>query len=244
METPSAHRMFKGLGDARKFFYVFENVIAKGESDVERADKIVEYLAGPAFDYYFDHFTMDNGPTEDASSYKKVKEVMLDKFSTKKTEAEVMKEAVTLVYDGGDVSSFIARADKLYTRAKFDERSKLGLIREALKTDQVMLQYVLFRGTKDYLTTKDACLEYAENKKILASDVPIQQGVHRPEGEGDAASKKVDELSKKLQELTLMIQKQQRPLNRPMGSRREFRCFKCGEAGHTANRCTTREKMR
>lgn len=43
-------------------------------------------------------------------------EVMLDKFLTKKTEAEVMKEAVTLLYDGGDITSFIAKADKFYSR--------------------------------------------------------------------------------------------------------------------------------
>lgn len=88
---------------------------------------------------------------------KKVKEVMLEKFSSKKTEAEIMREAVTLSYDGSDIKSFIAKADKLYTKAKFDEESKLGLIREALKTDPVMLQFVLFQGVKDYQATKDAC---------------------------------------------------------------------------------------
>jgi len=201
METPSATRVFKGLGDARKFFYVFENVITKEQTEIERADKICEYPSGDAFDFYFERFTMDNKPTQDATVYSTVKEVMLDKFSTKKTEAEVMKEAINLVYDGGDVNAFIAKADKLYTKAKFNGVSKLGLIREALKTDQMMLQFVLLRGAKDYQSVKDTCLEYAENKKILAPD--FQETTYQQERKEDPTSKKVDELTKRLKELTL-----------------------------------------
>ncbi len=49
------------------------------------------YLSGTAFDFYFDSFTIDNSPTQEAKDYGIVEKVMLEKFSTKKTESEIMK---------------------------------------------------------------------------------------------------------------------------------------------------------
>ena len=96
MDTPSELMIFKGNEDARKFSYLYENVVTKGRTDKEKAEKIVAYLAGTAFDFYFDRFTMDNGWTDEAKDYGKVKGVMLENFSVRKTEYEIMKEAISL----------------------------------------------------------------------------------------------------------------------------------------------------
>ena len=64
---------------------------------------------------------------------------LLENFSTKKTEAEVMKEAVNLVYKGDNVKEFFVKASKLYKEAKLTYQAKFGLIREAMKSDQDML---------------------------------------------------------------------------------------------------------
>ncbi len=45
----------------------------------------------------------------------------MEKFSTKKTEAETIKEAVNLRYIGDDFEEFIVKAGKLYREAKFRE---------------------------------------------------------------------------------------------------------------------------
>ena len=70
----------------------------KTETGEEKADNLVAYSDGEAFEYYFDNFTEDNAPNEEAGSSQKVKEALLENFCAKKTEAEVMREAVKLVY--------------------------------------------------------------------------------------------------------------------------------------------------
>ena len=87
-------------------------MVTKGLTDEEKVEKIVAYLAVTAFDFYFDRFTMDNGPKDKAKDYCKVKGVMLENFSVRKTESELMKEAIALEYDKGDVQTFLTRADK------------------------------------------------------------------------------------------------------------------------------------
>ncbi len=52
MNTPSELIAFKSTEDARKFFYLCENVMAKDLSEGEKAEKIVAYLSGAAFDFY------------------------------------------------------------------------------------------------------------------------------------------------------------------------------------------------
>ncbi len=89
-----------GKEDAKKFFYVYENVLMKGKTDEEKADRLLAHLNAEAFEYYFDHFTDENAPTEEAKPFWKVKAALLKKFSAKKTESETMKEAVNLTYQG------------------------------------------------------------------------------------------------------------------------------------------------
>ncbi len=112
MNTPSELSTFKGSADARNFFYLYEKVVIKSLPGSERAGKIVAYLSDAAFDFYFDRFTLDNAPTEEAKDYGLVKKVMLKKFWTQKTESEIMRKALTLQHGGGDIPTFLSRADK------------------------------------------------------------------------------------------------------------------------------------
>ena len=63
MRAPRELTLFSGKGDARKLFYVFENVIMKGASDEDKAEKVVAYLQGEAFDFYFERFTNEDSLT-------------------------------------------------------------------------------------------------------------------------------------------------------------------------------------
>ena len=133
---------FNGKENTKKFSYVYENVVMKTKTDEERADSLVAYLDGEAFVYYFDNFTKDNAPNEEAVSFQKVKRALLEKFSTKNTEAEAMKEAVNLVYKEVYAKEFFVKASKFYSEAKFNDRAKFGLIREVIKSDKGMLQFL------------------------------------------------------------------------------------------------------
>ena len=161
--------LFNGKEDAKKFFYVCENVVMKTKTEEEKADSLVVYLDGEAFEYYFDNFTEDNAPNVEARSFQKVKTALMEKFSTTKREAEVMKEAVNLVYKGRNVKEFFVKASKLHMEAKFNDRAKFGLIREAIKSDQGMLNFVFLRMTDTYETVRETCPEYADNLKVFAS---------------------------------------------------------------------------
>ncbi len=87
MEVPGELKcMFDGKKDAKKFFYVCGNVVMKSKNVEEKVDKLFAFLKADAFDYYFEYFTKDNAPTEEAKSFQVVKKAMLEKFSTKKTE--------------------------------------------------------------------------------------------------------------------------------------------------------------
>ena len=89
-------------------------------------------------------------PTEEAKYYVLVKKVMLQKFSTQNTESEIRREALTLQYIGGDIPTFLSRADKVYNKAKVGENVKFELLRDAPKSDQMFFKFVSFRGSKNY----------------------------------------------------------------------------------------------
>ncbi len=135
INTPSKLTTFKGSEDAQKFFYLYENVVTKSLPDSERAEKIVAYLHDESFDFYFDRFPLDNAPTEGTKDYVLVKKVMLDILSTQQTDSEIMREALTSRYDGGDIPSFLSRAGKAYNQVKEGNNVKFELLRDGLKSD-------------------------------------------------------------------------------------------------------------
>ena len=96
--TPASElTQFDGKEDARKLFFLLENVILKEESDSDKAFKLVMYLTGAVFDLYFDTFTFERRPTNEAKDYEKLKEAMIDQFSPKKQQAVIIKERLTYV---------------------------------------------------------------------------------------------------------------------------------------------------
>ena len=59
----------------------------------------------------------------------------------------------------------------MYKEAKFNDQAKFGLVREAIKSDEGMLQFVFWRKTDMYEKVREICLEYADNHKVFASQV-------------------------------------------------------------------------
>ena len=209
MNTPSKLTTFKGSEYARTFFYLYENVVTKILPDSERVEKIVAFLSEAAVDFCFDRFTLDNAPTEEAKDYGLVKMVMLEKFTTLKTDSKIMREALTLRYDRGDILSFLSRADKAYNQAKVVENVKFELLRDALKFDQMLFQFVLFLGSRNYPGIKKPCLEYAENIKMkIGTAAPIFQLTKK--FDKDPKETKIDELCKQVENHHLMMMKQPR----------------------------------
>ena len=68
---------------------------------------------------------------------------MISRFSPRKPQAVLMRDAVNLRYDSGDIKLFIEKADRAYREAVFNDDSKLGLIREAVNGNATLKQFAL-----------------------------------------------------------------------------------------------------
>ncbi len=101
--------------------------MTKNLPDSERTEKIVAYLSGAAFDFYFDGFTLETAPTEEAKDYGEVSKVMLEKFCTQKTESEIMREALTLL-----------------TMEEIFRTSYQGLARSAIRLKSQKMSYSIY----------------------------------------------------------------------------------------------------
>ncbi len=87
-----------------------------------------------------------------------------------------MREALNFRYDGGDISSFVSRADKVYNQAKVGENVKFQLLRDAFKSDQCFFRFELLRRSKNYESIRKARLEYTEKIKMMdGTAAPIFQ---------------------------------------------------------------------
>ena len=139
------------------------------EPEEEKADKLVAYLDVEAFENYFGNFAEDIAPNTETRSFQKVKLALLEKFSTKKTEEEVMKEVVNLEQAGSNIMWFFVEVSKMYKEVVFNDQAKFELIKESIQSDQRMLQFLFLRKADTYEKVRENYLEYEDNQKFFAS---------------------------------------------------------------------------
>ena len=77
------------------------------------AENIVGHLSDKAFGIFYEYFTRDGQPIEDAKGYSKVKAKLLETFAPRKTTDHIITEAVQLNYDGSDITAFVQRLRSL-----------------------------------------------------------------------------------------------------------------------------------
>ena len=127
----------------------------------------------------------------------------------------------------------------MYKAAKFNDQAKFGLIREAIKSDQGMLQFVFLRKEDIYEKVRETRLEYADNQKLFAiqgEQITDYTRSGYQEGEKEKlhkdTSEKVDITCKKVEKLALLISK-----DKPKKNIQYITCHKCKTSGHYASRC-------
>ena len=69
--------MSDGNEDAKKFFYVYENMMMKRKTDGKKANKLVAFLKADTFDYFIDYFTEGSPPSKRAKSFQPGKKPLL-----------------------------------------------------------------------------------------------------------------------------------------------------------------------
>ena len=97
MITLSELITFNNTEYTRKFFYLYENVVMKTFPDIEKVERIVAYLTGAAFYFYFDRFSfnMMQGQTtpifnERKRMYEKVREEKIDELCKQVEDLHLM----------------------------------------------------------------------------------------------------------------------------------------------------------
>ncbi len=67
--------------------------------------------------------------------------------------------------------SFLTREEKADKQANFNDQAKFGMFHEALKSDLLLLQFMLFRGAKDYEELKSYYADDTVNQKMMSDPV-------------------------------------------------------------------------
>ena len=112
MTSSSDLNTYNEKGDAQKFFCLYENVIMKHKSYEGKGNNLLTNLTAKAFDYYCDSFTIDNGSTATEKDYPATKRLILERFAPERDTALIMRDTVTMRYQGGEVRVFIDELTK------------------------------------------------------------------------------------------------------------------------------------
>ena len=109
------------------------------------------------------------------------------------------------MYKGINVKKFFVKATKLYKEAKFNDQAKFGLTREAIKSDQAMLQLLFLRKADVYKKVREDFSNMPVTRRFFASQgeqICDQTRTGHLEGEKEKlhkeTSEKVDKLRKNL----------------------------------------------
>ena len=154
--------LFTGLEDVDEFLFTYEFVLMRGKSDEDMVFELPRYLSGEAFKFFRENFTGSFGPSEFGKSFKWIKKKMHEEYAPKMTAAEAAVQAVSLKYGGGDLKEFVYSSEKLFDHASLSSEIRYGLIMEAIKSVQDLLEFLWYRGPKTYEELKESCYLYEE----------------------------------------------------------------------------------
>ena len=108
-----------------------------------------------------------------------------------------------------------------------------GFLRDSLKSEQMLLQFVLFRRAKIFNEIKQAYTEYSDNLKMMDGPGKSNEGKGlRFTVQNEPKDSRIEDLCKQVENLNLMVTKQPRSARQS-----EPVCYKCNKKGHYVSQC-------
>lgn len=117
---------FDGVtGSIKTFLSYFENVATRGKNSDERAVMLFSYLAGEAFDFYYDEYALDGELSADAINYENVKASFIVCFEKTEFPEEKIQRATASFLDSADFRSSLRGMDTLYQKQVLTKKPNL-----------------------------------------------------------------------------------------------------------------------
>lgn len=99
-----------------------------GSENSSKADELIKYLDGAAFDFYYESYAEEEGLFPSASNYQDVKTTMKQKFEKVEHPEISIQMAVNASLDEADYLHSLSGIQSLYNKAGFDEKAEYGLL--------------------------------------------------------------------------------------------------------------------
>ena len=90
----------------------------------------------------------------EGQDFSTVKKAMFERYSKRKIEAGIIREANEFCYCGYDIEKFFREVEKLYEDVELTKIAKNNLIMKAIHADQRILNFVLIRGDSTFEEVK------------------------------------------------------------------------------------------
>ncbi len=150
MTSDSSMRTFDGSEDVARFFFNFEQVLAKGKTTPEKAEMLLSHLDAAAFDYFYRNFSAKNALLPAAKDYEEVKRQLLEHFGKPSDLQDDIRSAVEAKLDPGDLRGSMKQIERLYQMAEFNDEAKFGMLRQAVTYHRQLSQFCTLRGVQTY----------------------------------------------------------------------------------------------
>ena len=221
--------------DVNGFFFKYSLYEMAGRSAEEKAHSLVCLFDYDAVEFYLQTFTDGNELTAKGQNFSIVKKAIVERYSKRKIEAEIIHEAIDLCYTVDDVQTFFRDTEKLYDDAGFTKIAQHVLIMKATHIDQKLLDWPLIRGDNTFEVAKKSGLDYERNQKVhsMGGSSSGKQGKQKTQ------ETTMEDLCKQMKQMQLMMAKLENKAVHPKPAREPY-CWKSKKTGYYAAQCTER----
>lgn len=132
----------------------YEHVVIWGKITEDRAVKLLANLDRAAIAVYLDTFAKDRELTSEALDFSVVKNAMFERYVEKVNVEEVLKPSINARLSDRNLNESLRDMERFFEKAKFNEESKLGMLRSALMQQPKLAEFAISRGVTTFAEAK------------------------------------------------------------------------------------------